>query len=81
MVKRWNDVECNRRTLKIEIKENYASSSTLIETKNERERERILIFATLLELKTKKLNRIYRTNGVRAKRIWRNMLEGLEICW
>lgn len=39
MVKRWNDVECNRRTLKIEIKENYASSSTLIETKNERERE------------------------------------------
>ena len=79
----WNDIQYNRRTLKIEIKENYASLSTLIETKNERERERerILIFATLLELKTKKLNRIYRTNGVRAKRIWRNMLEGLEICW
>lgn len=40
MVKRWNDIQYNRRTLKIEIKENYASSSTLIETKNERERER-----------------------------------------
>lgn len=38
MVKRWNDIQYNRRTLKIEIKENYASS--LIETKNERERER-----------------------------------------
>lgn len=37
MVKRWNDIQYNRRTLKIEIKENYASS--LIETKNERERE------------------------------------------
>lgn len=35
----WNDAQYNRRTLKIEIKENYASSSTLIETKNERERE------------------------------------------
>lgn len=33
----WNDIQYNRRTLKIEIKENYASS--LIETKNERERE------------------------------------------
>lgn len=33
----WNDAQYNRRTLKIEIKENYASS--LIETKNERERE------------------------------------------
>lgn len=36
----WNDIQYNRRTLKIEIKENYASLSTLIETKNERERER-----------------------------------------
>lgn len=49
---------------------------------NEREREkRILIFATLLVLKTKKLNRIYRINGMCAKWIWRNMFEGLEICW
>lgn len=48
----------------------------------EREREkRILIFATLLVLKTKKLNRIYRINGMCAKWIWRNMFEGLEICW